>query len=87
MIDKNLQAQLKNIVSDPAWRDIIVRRFQYNLERKLELFLKAAKPEDFRYHQGRYEEAKELFNLMKDARNFSDDGIVQMQSPSGEERP
>jgi hypothetical protein len=74
MIDNDLLKRLNAITQDPAWKEIIVARLAYIFEHTDQLFHKS-KEDDFRYYQGRYDQAKEIYDLFKEPKNLVDDGV------------
>jgi len=80
MIQKEILTQLKPIISDPAWKEQIVSRLRYILEMEDRLFHKS-KADDFRYYQGRYDQAKDIYELFSKPENLADDGVKVMAAP------
>jgi hypothetical protein len=78
MKDPNVLNSLKAIIIDPSWKNIIVARLKYILDATDSLYHKVATQDDFRYYQGRYEMAKEIYELFKDGSNLAENGVQKM---------
>ena len=74
---------IKALITNPAWKDIVVARLKYILDKNDAAWHKIAKPDDFRYYQGRYDQAKEILDLFKDGSNLAEDGIQTIAPHNG----
>jgi hypothetical protein len=82
VINNDMLARLNAITHDPAWREIVVSRLAGIYEKADYMFHKVATAEDFKYHQGKYEMIKEVYDMFKEPRNLVDDGIKNIAPKS-----
>ena len=78
MINPGMLNSIKAIIIDPAWQGIIVARLEMILKHADKKWHESSTPDNFKELKGRYDQAKEIYDLFKDGSNLANDGIVQM---------
>jgi hypothetical protein len=78
--NKNMQSELKPLISDPGWQ-ILVRRLEY-IQKQADVNLHNVKTfEEFLSARGELKMADRILQLFQNPTQLSDDGVYKMQVP------